>query len=83
MHTSSKYICINDYKKEEDVNIEEKRIYNEEELAELLTLSIHTIRSRRCRNKDLPRSFKVGNRIMTIGSEILKWINDKGGFSDI
>ena len=61
--------------------IEEKRIYSEKELAKLLTLSVHTIRSRRCKNKDLPQSFKVGKRIMTIGSEILKWVNEQGGVS--
>ena len=62
--------------------IEEKRIYTEEELAELLTLSIHTVRSRRCKNKDMPRSFKVGKRIMTVGAEIIKWIDKKGGLTD-
>ena len=56
--------------------IEEKRIYTDKEMGRFFHWSIHAVRSRRCKNKDLPKSFKIGRRNLTRGSSIIKFIKE-------
>ena len=65
------------YKKEGVMIIEKDRNYTDEEMGNFFHWSIHAVRSRRCKNKDLPKSFKIGRRNLTRGIAIIEFIQER------